>query len=416
MLNGDDQRLAQVVTNLLSNTVKFTPEEGAIHMDARLLGEEDLLGAGICSIQIDVQDSGIGISEEQRSRLFSSFSQADSGISRRFGGTGLGLAISKRIIEMMGGRIWVESELGQGSTFSVIAKLERAADDQDACMEPGRNWKNIRVLMVDDDPLMREYFGEVVERFNLACDIVSSGEEACALIDAKGPYNIYFVDWKMPGMNGIELSRRIKERNDTDKPVVIMISAAEWGEIKDEAKKAGVSKFLPKPFFPSSIVDYINECLGIENYSPENTSTDSTGCFEGRCLLLAEDIEINQEILLSLLEPTGLHIDCANNGMEVLEKFSAAPEHYDMIFMDVQMPEMDGYEATRRIRMIELQSESTRSIPIVAMTANVFQEDIEQCLAAGMNDHLGKPLDFDAVMSKLRTYLLVKGEPPVQEP
>jgi signal transduction histidine kinase/CheY-like chemotaxis protein len=407
MFNGDDQRLAQVIANLLSNAVKFTPEQGAIHLDTKLLGEED----GLCSIQIDVTDSGIGISEEQRARLFTSFSQADSGIARRFGGTGLGLAISKRIMEMMGGRIWVESEPGKGSTFSVIAKLERVeGDQQGGRLEPGRNWKNIRILMVDDDPLIREYFSEIAEQYDLAYDTAADGEKACALIAEKGPYNIYFVDWKMPGMNGIELSRRIKEtgagreqKSQPDKSVVIMISAAEWSDIEDDAKQAGVSKFLPKPFFPSSMVDYINECIGTEQYTPKDRAADINGCFEGRRILLVEDIQINQEILQALLEPTAVYMECANDGIEALEKFNAAPEKYDMIFMDVQMPEMDGYEATRRIRALD--NPAAKTIPIVAMTANVFREDIEKCLASGMNDHVGKPLDFEEVISKLYQYL-----------
>jgi signal transduction histidine kinase len=264
-LVGDDQRLSQVITNLLSNAVKFTPEGGNIHLEAHLFEEYGKR----CMLKITVTDSGIGISAEQKERLFHSFEQADSSTSRKFGGTGLGLAISKRIVGMMGGSIWVESEQGQGSTFTFTAVLEKGSED---------NFK--------EDP-------------------------------------------------------------------------------------AG---------------------------NDEGAEDD----FSGRSILLAEDNEINREIVLSLLEPTGLSIDCAENGREAVEKFNQNPGKYHMIFMDVQMPEMDGFEATRKIRAVE----SVSRIPIIAMTANVFREDVEKCLKSGMDGHVGKPLDMGDVLSQLRRYLV----------
>jgi CheY-like chemotaxis protein len=206
----------------------------------------------------------------------------------------------------------------------------------------------------------------------------------------------------MPGMNGVELAKRIKERR-TDNSVVTMISSAEWSVIADDAKAAGVDRFLSKPLFPSDIADCINECLGRGDLPVENVQPGVRDVFAGRHLLLAEDVEINREIVLALLEPTELEIDCAENGVEVLRLFSQNPERYDMIFMDVQMPEMDGLEAARRIRALDVPKAKT--IPIIAMTANVFREDVEKCLAAGMDDHIGKPLDFDMVLEKLRGYL-----------
>jgi signal transduction histidine kinase/DNA-binding response OmpR family regulator len=402
-LIGDDQRIAQVVTNLLSNAVKFTPENGAIHLEARLLEKETEKENGPCTLQISVADTGIGISEEQQSRLFTSFQQAESGTSRKFGGTGLGLAISKRIVEMMGGRIGVESEPGKGSTFAFTLKAERTSGERPRLLNENVNWNNVRLLVVDDNRYILDYFGEIARGIGLACDTAESGEQALAMIDRNGAYNIYFVDWKMPGMNGIELTRRIKAANGESKAVVIMISSTEWTAIEGDAKNAGVNKFIPKPLFPSAIVDYLNECLGRGLPAPEKTQPEETASFEGKRLLLAEDVEINREIVLSLLEPTLLAIDCAENGAEAVRLFSESPERYDMIFMDVQMPEMDGYEATRRIRA--LGPPKAREIPIVAMTANVFREDIERCLAAGMNDHIGKPLDLDEVLSMLRKYL-----------
>jgi CheY-like chemotaxis protein len=266
-LCGDDQRLAQVVANLLSNAVKFTPEGGTIELGAAAEGEKD----GLFTIGVRVSDTGIGLTEEQKKRLFSPFSQADSGTSRRFGGTGLGLAISKRIVEMMQGRIWVESEPGKGSTFSFVIKARGGT-------EPS----------ADNPPC---------------------------------------------------------------------------------------------------------ECLPC---APDDD-------FEGRRILLAEDAELNREIVIDLLEPTKITIDCAENGVEAVRMFQADPNAYDLIFMDMQMPEMDGLEATSRIRAIGTQKSA--SIPIIAMTANVFREDIEKCLRVGMNDHLGKPLDMEEVLSKLRKYI-----------
>jgi PAS domain S-box-containing protein len=283
-LFGDDQRLAQVITNLLSNAVKFTPEYGSIRLNARLLGKE----GDLCTLRIEVIDSGIGISKEQQSRLFSSFEQADSGTSRKFGGTGLGLAISKRIVEMMGGSIRIESELGKGASFIITVQLE---------------------------------------------------EE--------------------------------KQENEC-----------------------------------------LDECPGDTPHGSGDEQPDGgIGSFEGYRIILAEDVEINREIVLALLEPFKLTIECAEDGEEAVSLFSATPEKYDMIFMDLQMPKMDGYEATRRIRAFEedrrgkMAPASPKEIPIIAMTANVFREDIEKCVRTGMNDHIGKPLDLNDVLQKLRAYL-----------
>jgi CheY-like chemotaxis protein/nitrogen-specific signal transduction histidine kinase len=271
---SDEQRLSQVVANLLSNAVKFTPERGDISLTVRKESEQD----GLCTLFFEVKDTGIGITGEQQGRLFHSFEQADSGISRRFGGTGLGLAISKRIVEMMNGRIWVESEYGQGAAF----------------------------------------------RFTIQAKV----------------------------------GRKLKMAG-TEEP---------------SAKK---SRFPEKDL-------------------------------AGTRILLAEDVEINREIVLAILEPFGLTITCAKNGREAVELFEEHPQDYDIIFMDIHMPEMDGYEATRRIRIFEetrrRDEECSGEVPIIAMTANVFTGDIVKCREAGMNDHVGKPLDLIEVMVKLKHY------------
>ncbi|MDR2019565.1 MAG: response regulator [Treponema sp.] len=413
-LVGDDQRLAQVIANLLSNAVKFTPKHGSIRLSVFLAKEE----ADVFTIQIEVTDTGIGISREQQAGLFASFQQADSSISRRFGGTGLGLAISKRIVEMMGGSIWVRSNPGEGSTFGFTIRAGKGAAVREGLLEPAARRENLRILAVDDDPDIQEYLAGIMQQLSVFCDTAAGGAEALELIERNGAYDIYFIDWKMPGLNGIELSRRIKERAGKEpaaplqRSVVIMISAAEWTSIEEEAREAGVDKFLSKPLFSSAIADIINECLGINGLSEDSGAAVDEGCFKGCRVLLAEDIEINREIVLALLEPAMLEIDCARNGIEAVEMFSAGPTRYDMIFMDVHMPEMDGYEATRRIRGLDIPG--AKEIPIVAMTANVFQQDIEKCLASGMNDHVGKPLDLKDVMAKLRKYLprQRESEPP----
>jgi PAS domain S-box-containing protein len=395
---GDDQRIAQVITNLLGNAVKFTPEHGAINLTVRLAEKKD----NLCTLQVSVSDTGIGISPEQQTKLFRSFEQAESSTTRKYGGTGLGLAISKNIVEMMGGSIWIQSEPGKGSTFTFTIQLERGKEEKRGLLPSDINLKNIRIMAVDDDTDVLSFFMEVTQGFGLSCDTAVSGEKALELIDQKDGYHIYFIDWKMPGIDGIQLAREIKARKP-ENSIVTMISAAEWGAIAKEAKAAGVDNFLSKPLFPSTIAEVINECLGVKQQAEVTQTADIKGIFAGRRILLAEDVEINREIVQALLEPTKLEIDCAENGTEAVSMFTESPDKYDMIFMDIQMPEMDGYEATRRIRLLD--NPKAKTIPIIAMTANVFKEDIEKCLAFGMDSHVGKPLDFNEVLNRLHSYL-----------
>jgi len=302
----------------------------------------------------------------------------------------------------MGGSIWVESELGKGSTFYFMVQVTRGTEDKQKHLLDDVNLNNVRILAIDDDPEILSYFREVTQGFGLSCDTALSGEEAFKLMDQKGGYHIYFIDWKMPEIDGIQLAHEIKERT-LENSLVIMVSAAEWSAIAEEAKAAGVDKFISKPLFPSAIVEVINECLGVDKQQMEKSqSADIAGIFAGKHILLAEDVEINREIVQTLLEPTQLEIDCAENGAEAVRLFADDPHKYDMIFMDIQMPVMDGYEATRRIR--SLDNPHAKIIPIIAMTANVFREDIERCLEAGMDSHVGKPLDFEEVLVKLRAF------------
>ncbi|MDR0196665.1 MAG: response regulator [Oscillospiraceae bacterium] len=400
-LVGDDQRLAQVITNLLSNAVKFTPENGEISLDASLEGEED----GVCVIRTRVTDTGIGISPEQQERLFVAFEQAENRTSRNFGGTGLGLAISKRITELMGGKIHVESELGKGAKFVFTVKMARGEKNLQSLLGPGVNRETLRVLAADDEEAVCGYLKDVFDLVGVKCDVASDGIEAYDMIDANGDYDIYFVDWRMPGMDGMELTKRIKKREGGARSVVTMISSADWALIKDEAVSAGVDKYLLKPLLSSTVIDCVNECLGMDpEHKVEVFKKNVGGTFAGKSILLVEDIDINREIVLSLLENTGLEIDCAENGAQAIDLLEKNPEKYDMVFMDVQMPKVDGLEATRRIR----GDLGRRELPIVAMTANVFKHDIDECYAAGMNDYLSKPLDIDDIFNKLRKYLIFK--------
>jgi len=400
-LIGDDQRLSQVITNLLSNAIKFTPENGSIQLNTHFVEEVNSL----CTIQVSITDTGIGMNYEQQKRVFSSFEQAETSTTRKYGGTGLGLPISKNIVELMGGSIWMVSEIDRGSTFTFTVKLKRGASKHLGLLSPEVNLDNVRIMVVDDDKDILDYFTEISKEFNLRCDTASSGEEAVKLVEKNGHYHIYFIDWKMPKMDGIQLTAELKAHHQSAKSIVIMITAAEWTAIETEARGAGVSKFLSKPIFPSCIANAINEALGIDYPKIEEThkAKNVTGVFSGRHILIVEDVEINREIVMTLLEPTGISIDCAENGKEALRIFSEAPEKYDMILMDVQMPIMDGYEAARRIRA--LNNPQAKMIRIVAMTANVFREDIERCLEAGMDNHIGKPLDYNEMLDKLMLYL-----------
>jgi CheY-like chemotaxis protein/nitrogen-specific signal transduction histidine kinase len=395
---GDDQRVAQVITNLLGNAVKFTPENGSITLDTRLLEEAD----GEYNLQISVSDTGIGLTPEQQQRIFMSFEQAESSTTRKYGGTGLGLSISKTIVELMGGDIRVESESGKGSAFTFNIRVKGSSRVHEGLLDSDVNLSNVRIMAVDDDKDILNYFSEIVEGFGVGCcDIATSGEEALGMVVNNGEYNIYFVDWRMPIMDGIELASKLKKKASA-KSVVIMITAAEWTSIETEAKRAGVDKFLSKPLFPSAILDTIKECICVDRQQMEAAHNDIKGIFEGRKILLAEDVEINREIVLALLEPTSVKIDCAENGLEAVKMFEKTPD-YDMVLMDVQMPVMDGYEATKHIRALNIpEAKTTR---IIAMTANVFRDDIERCHDVGMNNHIGKPLDFEEVVEKLREYM-----------
>jgi len=405
-LVGDSQRLVQVLTNLLSNAAKFTPKGGNIRLAAYL--EEEACGTNV--IRVEVSDTGIGISEEHRAGLFSPFLQADSGISRKFGGTGLGLAISSRLVEMMGGRIWLESEFGKGSTFSFTFRAKWGEGRNRHILPRKVDWSGARLLVVDDDPDFLEHFHSSLVWHGISCDIASDGESALETISRNdSPYDAFFIDWKMPGMDGIELASRIRKQAGGSPPRIILISASDQEVIEADMPGCRVDHFLQKPLFNLDIVNCLNKCFGDETCEDEEPQGGGTEDFSGLRLLIVDDIELNREIVISFLEDTGMAIDCAENGLVAVEMVREAKEPYDMIFMDLQMPEMDGYEATRRIRQFEeaqlKRGLEFRHVPIVAMTANVFREDIEKCLKVGMDNHIGKPVTVEDIMEKLNMHL-----------
>ncbi len=401
---GDELRLSQVITNLLSNSVKFTPDHGNVTLKIRCLEKS----SDTCTLQCEVIDDGIGILPEQMAKIFESFEQAEIDITNKFGGTGLGLSISKKIVELMGGSIGVTSELGKGSNFCFTARI--ALDHQPAkrSVFDKSVYDAIRVLVVDDDQAVLDYFQRMMDQFGIHCDVAHSGEEALdsvrSAVNQHNPYQIVFVDYLMEEMDGLETTRRIRLLAG-ESVHVIMISISDWNTIEKEAREAGIMRFIQKPLFQSSVLNAIHE-LVIDKKAldpPQTVNERFTKTFRQRHLLLVEDIEINREIVVTLLDETKINIDCAENGQIALDMFSENQDKYDMIFMDVQMPLMDGITATRKIRALGTQRAA--SVPIVAMTANAFREDAEACINAGMNGHISKPVDVSELVGTLERFL-----------
>ena len=394
----DELRFSQVITNLISNAIKFTPEGGRIGLNVERTDEAD----GEVTLKIEISDTGIGISEEQKQRLFSSFEQADNSIAHKYGGTGLGLAISKRIVELMDGEIWIESELGKGSTFAFTIKARRGGGKALRGLSDKIDRNAVRVLCVDDSDDVRACFARLMRRYGLSCDTASTAAEALTYIVNSGSksYNLCLIDWYMPDTDSAELTRSIKASSDETK--ILCMSGADWSAFEQEALDAGVRGFVAKPFYPSSIVNMINEHFDADmanedEYAPR---AEETYDFSEHTILIAEDIEINQEIISAILEETGIVIEFADDGQIAVEKYSENPGKYSVILMDVQMPRLNGHEATRAIRALPI--DCAKTVPIIAMTANVFAEDIEACLKAGMNDHVGKPIDSADLYGKLK--------------
>ena len=401
---GDDLRLSQVIANLLSNAVKFTPSEGKISLTV----DEIKKGEDRSVLRFSISDTGIGMKEEQIGRLFKAFEQADGSITKRFGGTGLGLAISKNIVEKMNGRIWAESEFGKGSAFIFEVELERLPQAEIVYPFDNMRPSEVKVLVVESDDTTREYFCSIIDQFGMSCHQAGDGGKAVQLIDKayeeNSPYHVIFIAYDLPDTDGLETLKRLKGNVDGNS-VVIMASFLEWSRIEVAAIDCGVHRFISKPLFPSSIFNTIGEVLAkpIMNQGSEPAySSNDRPDFSDVKLLLVEDVEINREIFMTLLEDTGIQIDYAENGREAVQHFEDNPDKYNIIVMDVQMPEMDGYEATRAIRSMD--HPKARTVPIVAMTANAFKEDVDKCIESGMNDHIPKPIDEKIIIEKIKLF------------
>lgn len=390
---GDSLRLNQILLNLSSNAVKFTPPGGKIQLDV----SRHKSGNSADVLRFELSDTGIGMNKEAVTRIFQPFEQADTSISKRFGGTGLGMSITKNLVSLMGGQIQIESEPGEGTTCIVDLPFQKG--DESRTAEPDFENQGLHALIVDDEQTVCEQTAVLLEKIKIGAQWCLSSSEAVQWVKEMHrqgqDVDLCLIDWKMPDMDGVEVTRRIRRIVGSDVPIV-MISAYDISEVEEEARAAGVNGFLPKPLYRSSVYAAIKEAMD------HNEQTDSSwGSAQktsdkplaGYRLLLAEDNALNQEIAVTLLQMNGAEVDCVDDGQQALDQFLASqPETYHAILMDVQMPVMNGYEAARRIRSSD--HPQALAIPIIAMTANAFSDDISAALASGMNAHVSKPLDI----------------------
>lgn len=402
-LIGDETRLNQVLINLLSNAVKYTPEGGMIWL--RFIGL-DQRSRQYEHIRIEVEDNGYGMTPEYLEVIFDAFTRAENSTTNKVQGTGLGMAITKNIIELMGGTIEVASEVDHGTIFT--AELELRIPEEKAAEQFWQECGIAHILAADDD---RQLCGNIKMRMQDAgvrTDVAYSGEEALEKVkhmqEQGSPYDVILLDWKMPGMDGIETARQMRAAVTEHIPIFVL-SAGDWEEIEEKAYAAGIDGFMEKPFFVTAFKEKIQclheKCGRMQQAAEkEETVSDLHGCH----FLIAEDNEINSEILLELLHIDGADGEVAENGQLALERFQAAqPGHFDAVLMDVQMPVLNGYEATKKIRALERADAKT--IPIIAMTANAFAEDVKDAKDAGMDDHIAKPVDMDVIRKVLGKYL-----------
>jgi len=403
VLVGDPLRLSQILVNLCNNAAKFT-EKGeilvSIDVGAR---EKDRI-----TLECKVRDTGIGMTPEQQARLFRSFSQADTSTTRKYGGTGLGLAISKQLVEMMDGEIWVESQQGVGSTFGFRIVLGVGSEDVKRDFVPAEDIKGLSVLVVDDNATSREILENYLSSFSFDVSLTSSGQEALAYLEqASTPVDLVVLDWMMPGMSGLELATRIHGLEGLEKaPKLILVSAFHGADLMEKPGAEHIDTFLAKPVSPSHLFDAVMHAFGHEvatairaRQSRGEFDPETLAPVQGAKILLVEDNEINQQVARELLEQVRFRVDVASHGQEALDRLET--DQYDLVLMDIQMPVMDGYTATQKIRA----DERFRDLPVLAMTANATIEDQERSLASGMNAHLNKPIDPGALYGALLKWI-----------
>lgn len=396
---GDSIKLRQVLINILGNAVKFTPKGGKVGLDIAKKSEFD----GRSVLEFKISDTGIGMSEEYLPKIFEAFSQEDGGSTNKYGSSGLGMAITKSIVEMMNGEIVVESKKGEGTIFTVNVTLRNSdrklSDDGDSMdIHP----EDIKVLVIDDDPVACDQAKLILSRAGIASDVVLSGAEAIKMVELsearQEQYNLIIVDWQMPEMDGVETTKKIRSIIGSETAVIILTSY-NWDDVYDEAIVAGVDSFISKPLFTDDLLNEFKEVLRKKREVISEGETNKAD-LEGRHILMAEDMEINAEIMINVLEMREIVTDHAVNGKEAVEMYESKPDgYYDAILMDMRMPEMDGLTATKKIR--SLDKADAKTIPIIALTANAFDEDVQQSLQAGLNAHLSKPVEPDVLFDTL---------------
>ena len=396
---GDDMKLRQVMINILGNAVKFTPEGGRVSFDI----EDVARMGGKATLRFTISDTGIGMSKEFLPKLFDAFSQEDSSSTNKYGSTGLGMPITKSIVELMNGTIDVDSEKGKGTTFTVNITLTQADHQVAKGSEIELRPHEMSVLVIDDDRIACEHAQVILSQVGISCEMATSGKEALEMVKMRharrDDYNLILVDWKMPEMDGLETTRRIREIVGPHTPIIILTSY-NWEGIEEEAHQAGVDTFAAKPLFAGTVMDEFREAFKKKNAKLMKKTVD----LKGRRILLAEDVMVNAEIMMMVLAMREMVAEHAENGRIAVEMFrSSQPGYYDAILMDMRMPEMDGLEATQAIR--ELDRPDAKTIPIIALTANAFDEDVQRSMQAGLDAHLSKPVEPENLFETLESLI-----------
>ncbi len=397
---GDAGKLRQALINILGNAVKYTPAPGTVSFLVEPLPQYE----GNAPLRFTVRDTGVGMDPSFLPHIFDAFSQEDEDKANKLGSTGLGLAITKNIVEMMNGRIEVQSQKGVGSTFTVTVTL-RASDRTEESDASGKlHARDLRVLIIDDDLVACEHAQTVLDEVGVYSDVCHGGPEAYRLLELaqarREPYSLILVDWKMPGEDGVEVSRNIRQRFETNAPI-LLLSAMDWESVVDEAMAAGVDSFVSKPLDASDVLHAFRRAL---QHKERTAEAPPRAELEGRRILLAEDMELNAEIITELLSMRDVEADVAENGQIAVDRFAAsAPGTYDAVLMDIRMPVMDGHDATRAIRALDRPD--AKQIPIIALSANALDEDVQRSLQAGMNAHLSKPVDPERLFDTLEVLI-----------
>ena len=395
----DGVRLNQVLLNLLSNATKYTPEGGSIQLS--LSEEKSPKGENYVRIHIKVKDNGIGMSPDFLKKIYEAYSRADGARIHKTEGAGLGMAITKYIVDTMEGTIDIKSELDKGTEFFLRFDFEKAVAEEMDMVLPSWN-----MLVVDDDELLCETATDALKSIGIKAEWTLSGKKAIDLViqnhKKRDDYQIILLDWKLPDMNGIQVAKEIR-RSLGDEVPILLISAYDWSEFETEAREAGINGFISKPLFKSTLYHALRQYMGAETENDQTLNHNIN--LSGRRILLAEDNELNWEVAKELLSDLGVELDWAEDGRICLDKFQRSSEgYYDAILMDIRMPQMTGYEATKAIR--GLNHPDALSVPIIAMSADAFSDDIQHCLECGMNAHIAKPIDDIELTHLLKRYLI----------